>query len=118
MIVTVRSPARPVDVDTFTDITTVAVTAVDWNAAGGLDITFAAPLSADQERLVRLRCAAPDQTTEDLYRAAWTAYQANRDFLALSPVTQAQALAQVTALTRQVQNLIRALVSVDDPTIP
>jgi hypothetical protein len=36
-----------------------------------------------------------------------TAYANNEDFLALSPPTQAQVVAQVNALTRQVNALIR-----------
>lgn len=117
MILTVPAPARPVDVDTFADITPKQVTSVQWTEAG-LAITFAVNLSADEARLIRIRCAAPDASTEALYRAAWGAYQNNVDFLALPAPTQAQALTQVGRLTKQMQNVIRALVPIDDPANP
>ncbi len=42
-------------------------------------------------------------------QAASTALAANRDYLALAPATTAQALAQVKALTRQTNGLMRLL---------
>lgn len=112
MIITVRSIARPVDVDTFADITAKEVTSLQW-IEDGLAIGFAVNLSADEVRLVRMRAASPDDATEQLLRQAWTAFQNNADFLALPAPSTAQALAQVAALTRQMQAIVRLLAPVD-----
>ncbi len=112
MIVTVPRAVRPVDVDTFADITTKEVTSVRW-AEGGLEVQFATNLSDDEKRQVRVRCATPDAATETLMRQAWTAYQSNADALALTSPTAAQTATQVAALTRQVQALIRLATPID-----
>lgn len=113
MIVSVPALSRPVDVDTFADITAKSVTSVSWNESGGLDIGFAVNLSTDEIRMVKIRCATADDAGEQLLRQAWTAFQNNADFLALPAPSTAQALAQVAALTRQVQAIIRLLAPVD-----
>ncbi len=113
MIVTVDRLARPVDVATFTDITAKECLAVGWDDAGKLAVQFAVNLTAAEATLVRVRCLTVDAAAETLLRGAVTAYQTNADYLALPAPTQAQAGAQVAALTRQLQAVIRLLAPID-----
>lgn len=56
---------------------------------------------------------APDpsiQVSEDLRAQAQAALQANRDFLAVGAPTNAQTVAQVKALTRQMNRVIRLVI--------
>jgi hypothetical protein len=110
VIVTVQHIERDIDVDTFTDITPTTVEDVRWNDAGGLDITFASDLTTDERILVKIRCLSSDDAEEQELRQAWTAYKNNLDYLAITNPTNAQALAQIAALTRQVNGIIRHLV--------
>lgn len=57
-----------------------------------------------------IRVAAPEHPREKLERLAKTALASNAAFLADASVTNAELLAQVKALTRQVNNLIRLAV--------
>lgn len=54
--------------------------------------------------------------TATIRNNAQNALQANRDFLALASPTNAQTLAQVKALTRQTQALIRMTLGLMDGT--
>ena len=60
--------------------------------------------------------AVTDGNRTTITDQAFTALQANRDFLALSAPTNAQAVAQVQALTRQNVGLIRLLLNLLDGT--
>ncbi len=113
MIVTVDRLARPVDVATFTDITGKECISVAWDDAGKLVVQFAVNLTADEIRLVRVRCLTLDAAAETLLRGVVTAYTTNADYLALPAPTQTQALQQVSTLTREVQLLLRALAPID-----
>lgn len=58
-----------------------------------------------------------EQENEDTLRAqALTAWQGNKDFLAITSPNNAQTLAQVKALTRQNNGLIRLLLGKFDGT--
>ncbi len=113
MIVTVDRLARPVDVTTFTDITAKECLSVAWDDAGRLVVQFAVNLTVDEVRQVRVRCLTVDAAAETLLRGAVAAYTTNADYLALPAPTQAQAAAQITALTRQLQAVIRLLAPID-----
>jgi len=63
------------------------------------------PKTADE--LASHAAATAEKSTRD---AAVAAHGTNKDFLALNPPTTQQALAQVDALTRQVNGLIRLVV--------
>lgn len=95
----------------FADITAAPVVGVVHGPDGiGLTITFddaAAPLTNAQMNAVVLRCASPNANAEELRRRAAAATVANRNYLAIPTPSQAQATAQVAALTRQVNALIR-----------
>lgn len=93
------------DMNSFDDITTGCET-VTWDGSA-LVVTFAGDLTAEQQLRVRIRCVSPDPDAETLLTAATQAYYANLDYLALDPPTTAQALAQVQALTQQVNGLLR-----------
>lgn len=108
MIVTAGRLARPVDVDTFTDITAVPVTSVEWGPDGELLIDFDGDLTAAEQRAVRIRCASADAAAEQLLRAMVAAWSNNQRFLALpAPLTIAQITEQLTALTRQINGQMR-----------
>ena len=92
----------------FEDITTAPVTAVmDGPVYGSLVVVFDGDLTPAQVEAVIDRCATPNANAETLRKRAKAALQSNRDYLATPTHTQAEALAQVEALTRQVNALIR-----------
>lgn len=72
----------------------------------------------DGQIVERRAVTVPDDIANErrLRAAAHTALQANRDFLTLNPPTNAQTLAQVKALTRQNQGIIRLLLGQLDAT--
>ncbi len=110
----VLSPiGRNIDVDTFTDITATPVVSPPQWVDGGVSVEFAANLTDTELLQVRVRAATRDAAAELLMRQAWAAYQSNATFLALPAPTTAQALAQVAALTRQTQGIIRLLIPGD-----
>ncbi len=113
MIVTVDRLARPVDVATFTDITAKECLSVAWDDAGKLVVQFAVNLTVDEIRQVRVRCLTFDAAAETLLRGAVAAYTTNADYLALPAPTTAQAGAQITALTKQLQAVLRLLAPID-----
>ena len=65
------------------------------------------------ERIERVVDVTADVVELDLHSKARQAYTANRAFLANATPTNAQVLAQVRALTRQTQALIRLVVARD-----
>lgn len=116
MIVTAHLLARPVDTTSFTDITVKECIRVGWNDAGQLEVQFAVNLTAEEAEQVRIRCLTTDATEEAIWRAAWNAMTTNRTFNALPTVTSAQLLAEVKALARQNNGIIRLLLAKTDAT--
>lgn len=113
MIVAIQHPpARPIDTTTFADITSKVCTSVAF-AADDLEITFATDLTATEKIQVRVRCATADATAETVLLAAVAAYTANQAYLAIGTPTTAQAVAQVAAVTRQMQFVFRAIAPLD-----
>lgn len=77
---------------------------ITWDVQrGGVSIGTSTELSPTHPSITRMA----NETA--LRQAASQALAVNRDYLALAPATQAQALAQVKALTRQTNGLIRLL---------
>lgn len=81
---------------------------VDWDA-GVLVVEFSATLTAEQRQLVQLRCITADDREEQILRQSRQAYQSNLDYLAKASPTTAEAVAQVAALTRQINGVLRHL---------
>jgi len=115
MIVT-ATPARPITIDMFGDITPHVVTSMQW-FAGELEVTFAGDLTAAEVEAVVRRIVSRNLNEETLQQQAIQALQNNRDFLALpQPPTNAQVLAQIRALSRQNNGIIRQLLGFLDGT--
>lgn len=114
MIVTVEDPGtRDLGPGMFSDLTTKELTGHGWGE-DGYWFQFAVNLSASEIEQVKLRCGSPDLATETLLRQAIAAYQANAAYLAAPAPTQAaQSAAQVAALTKQVNAMIRLLAPVE-----
>ena len=111
MIVTAR-PVRGVNYDTFTDLTPIAVVAdsIQWVGEGILSVEFASDLTPAVVQAVQQRMESRNANEETLRNQAITAMQGNRDFLNIAGTpTNAQVLAQVKALTRQNNGIIRQL---------
>jgi len=115
MIIT-AAPRRDIDVDDFTDITTVAVVDIRWNETGLLEVEFASDLTLTEAEAVKRRIESRNANEELLRMQAEQALQNNRDFLAIATPTQAQSLAQIRALTRQSNGVIRMLLGQLDGT--
>lgn len=98
----------------FADIATC--TRVTWAADGALDIQFDRDLTPDEEAAVRRRCASCSDTEVTLRERANGALDSNRAFLALPSPTATQNAAQVKALTRQIQGVLRLVLSEFDGT--
>lgn len=107
---------RPLAPDTFSDITPVAYDLRADDEAGYMRVVFTDALTAAQAEAVTNRCESTNPNSEELRRRALAALQANRDYLAIGTPTQAQAVAQVAALTRQVNALIRFALQAFDGT--
>lgn len=110
---TVTAPfvGRALSEDMFADITTSAVTFTP-TSDGGATATFdddTAPLTATQVSQVQIRMMASTATEEQLFTSAYTALANNQTFLAIASPTNAQAVSQVQALTRQVDALIKVV---------
>jgi hypothetical protein len=113
--VRVRNPApRDMGAGVFADITPATFT-VSWEPPV-LVLTFDADLTPAQVLSVHLRARALDANEETILRAAYNALQTNRDYLALNPASTLQAIAQVTALTRQMNSVIRRVIGLYDGT--
>jgi hypothetical protein len=115
MIVTAQ-PVRAVDLDTFTDLTPVPVVAVRWGD-GDLEVEFESDLTPAVVSAVQQRMESRNANEETLRNQAIVAMQGNRDFLNIAGTpTQAQVLAQVKALTRQNNGVMRMLLGLLDGT--
>lgn len=95
------------------------------NPQGGIEGEAVLPDSMDRARAEAVLAAQPnaDEVAADrsanestIRQRADAALQANRDFLALASPTNAQTLAQVKALTRQNNGLIRLILNRLDGT--
>ena len=107
---------RAVDFDTFTDITPTPVLGIDWGPDGVLEVEFASDLTPLEVAAVQRRIASRNANEEELRRLAEVALVNNRDFLAIASPTQVQTLAQVKALSRQNNGVIRMLLGFLDGT--
>jgi hypothetical protein len=103
--------APPVGIDKpasiFADITSAPCEVVWADDGQTITVTFDADLSPATQAAVKWRIMARCANDEALLGQAFAALQANRAFIALTTPTQAQAVAQVKALSRQVNALIR-----------
>jgi hypothetical protein len=118
MIVTAR-PVRGVDFNMFTDLTPVAVVAdgIQWLGDGVLSVEFASDLTPAEVSAVQQRMESRNANEETLRNQAIVAMQGNRDFLNIPGTpTNAQVLAQVKALSRQSNGVIRMLLGQLDGT--
>lgn len=116
-VVSARPPAgKSVDVGDFTDLTSVRVLSVRWGAGGLLDVEFADDLDAATAAAVVTRVESRNTVEEQLRRAAVTALAANRDYLAKSSTTAAEDKAQLRAVTKQVNALVRLVLGRLDGT--
>lgn len=112
--VVVRQPAaRDMADDLFADITPSPF-AVSWEPPE-LVIAFDDELLPAQVLSVRLRVLSLDANEETIFRQAWHARQTNLDYLN-NPRTQAAVIAEVDALARQVNGLLRVLLGLYDGT--
>jgi hypothetical protein len=102
---------RPVTLDLFAGITDVA-----WEIAYGNPATFTFDGVLDQDAIdaCRERCESVDDVDAELRARAKTALTTNRDYLAIAAPTNAQAAAQIKALTRQNIGIIRQLLGLLD----
>lgn len=115
MIVTAK-PAGAVDVGDFAGVTPVAVVGVRWADDGLVEVEFAADLTP-AEVIAAQQCIQSRNADElTLRMQALTALQSNRDFLAIVSPTNAQTLAQVKALSRQMNGAVRMLLGQLDGT--
>lgn len=116
MIVTGR-PVRGIDLDSFTDLTAVPVISVAWGQGGLLEVEFASDLTPAVVSAVQQRIESRNGNEETLRNQAIVAMQGNRDFLNIAGTpTNAQVLAQVKALTRQNNGVMRMLLGLLDGT--
>ena len=88
---------------------------VRWNG-DALTLAFATDLTQAQVDEVKARCDAVNDVEKTLRARALTAIDANKTYLALAPPTQAQVVAQVRALTAQMNGLIRIGLAALDTT--
>jgi hypothetical protein len=125
MIVTAR-PVRDIDTDSFTDLTPVAVTGLEWGGDGSAEVTFASDLTAAEQAAVQRRMMSRNANEEELRRLAEVAMVNNRadiaindTWLANNPGAAAVTRALVEQSTRQARQLngvIRQLLGLLDGT--
>lgn len=106
-------PSRDLATIDFSDITSVPVAEIHHDEEEGWSIEFASDLSSWEQRLVYLRANA-SETQQAIQDKIWKAVVANRNFLAVASPTNAQVLAQVKSLTRQIDALIKMTFEVYD----
>ena len=108
--------SRGVDRDTFTDLTPVEVVSVRYLRRPVVRVVFADDLDEQTSQRVLDRLLTPNGNAEVLRGRGRQALAGNRDYLALEPKTQADVVAQVAALTRQNNGLIRLALNIYDGT--
>jgi len=107
-----RTP-RTITAGLFADITDAPVCGSGFiDDTSDFFLDFDGDLTTHQRHLVRIRCAAPDPTSEALMRDALAAFEANEAFLAAPPKTPPQMLPHVVRIARQQQAVIALLVPV------
>lgn len=106
----VRRTARPISPGMFADL---GVPAASFAALpdGGQEVTVPETLTAQQVTVGRIRLMTATPDVEGTVTAAMTAVAGNAAFLALPSPSAAQSVAQVRALTRQVDAIIRLIVA-------
>lgn len=109
-------PQRPVTDDEFSDLTTIPIIGMQWVEEGELEVEFESDLPDDVKSAVQQRMGSRNGNEETLRNQAVASLQNNRDFLALPAPTQAQTLAQVKALSRQMNGVLRMLLGELDDT--
>jgi hypothetical protein len=102
--------------DGFVDVTPATWQLVPDDERGYMQVVFDGTLTAEQVEAVTNRCESINANGEELLRRARGALQSNRNYLATPTPTQAQVVAQVAALTRQVNALIRFALGAFDGT--
>lgn len=100
---------REIGLTTFSDLTTVPVRAVWWSDSGQVSVDFDGALTAGEVTAVTRRMATRNANEETLRQRAEGAFQANRDYIALTGPTAAQTTAQVKALSRQMNGIMRVV---------
>jgi hypothetical protein len=96
--------------DSFVDIETTPPSSIIREGDGTVSLVFPITLSAAQENAVYAR-AAGTGNKETILARALTALENNLAYIALDPPTNAQAIAQIEALTRQVNGIIRLVLN-------
>lgn len=98
-------PMREITETSFTDITTTAVTSIEWDGQNDMTVTFAADLTDNEHYKARRRVRT---TAEEEAREvqAVTAYSNITNWNAITSPTNAQVVAQVRALGNVVKGLI------------
>jgi hypothetical protein len=109
-------PQRPVTDDEFSDLTTVPIVGMQWVEEGELEVEFESDLDDDVKSAVQQRMGSRNGNEETLRNQAVQAMKGNRDFVALAAPTNPQTLAQVKALSRQMNGVLRMLLGELDDT--
>lgn len=112
----VHYAARPVTHELLADY---GVPWVDYVPDGkqGMTILIPGPVSELDQMRVKLLLALPPWVPPSVVNDVMNAYQANEVYRALPSPTQAQALAQIGALTNQMQQVFLHLANLDDGSI-
>ena len=116
MIVLLDSnPPRDLTTLDFSDITTVAITGYPVTSDGAYGIQFASDL--DQWTALRVKIRAEATANEQAIQdKAFKALTANDNYRAIVGPTNAQVVAQVDLLTREVSGTIRLLLGLFNTT--
>jgi hypothetical protein len=125
-VIVEAEPMQPIDLDTFTDLTPVAVVGMTWTDDGTLAVEFAADLDIATQDSVRRRMCSRNANEEELRRRAETALEnnradiaANEEWLAANPTASAfqkAAAQQSTRQARQLNAIIRMMLGFLDGT--
>jgi len=100
-------PKRDVSASMFADLITAAVVGEPWWSGDSVCVEFDRDLTAAEQTAVIRRIECRNLNEETLRQRAEQAMIDNRAYLLLAPPSQSQAAQQITALTRQVNALIR-----------
>lgn len=105
MLISVPRLARPIDRDSFADLTSVPVLRVITLTTGGT-VEFDGDVDAATRAEVAARCSTPIDG-DDLRATAAEALSRCETFLALPAPTSADAVAQIRLLTQVTMRLVR-----------
>jgi hypothetical protein len=115
----VPATVRSIGLTDFADITNAPCVAKDSGGYGLIILRFddsGSPLTPGQITAIYDRCSSRNANEETIRINARTALATNTTFLALPSPNQAQGLAQIQALTRQSNGVIRVLLNQLDGT--